>query len=94
MTAASSERPFTVGAAAEHLACSEANVRILCRAGKLRHFRVGCSEKERGPIRIAASAMREYIEQCASPRSEEPSRSETADDEVGERHWGARLVRL
>jgi hypothetical protein len=94
MTAAASERPFTVQSAAEHLDCSEANVRNLCRAGKLRHFRIGCSEKDKGPIRIPASAMREYVERCASPGSEEPSPPETTADEAGERHWGARLVRL
>jgi hypothetical protein len=46
-------------------------VRNLCRAGKLRHFRVGCTE--RGPIRIRAEAMREF-ERCASapPPAAEP----------------------
>jgi excisionase family DNA binding protein len=88
------ERPFTIETAAEYLACSQRNVRNLCRAGKLRHFRVGCSEGDKGPIRIPASAMREYVERCGSSCFEEsgtPTNEST--EEQSEQAWGPRLVR-
>jgi hypothetical protein len=83
----SADRPYTVEAAAAHLACSPANIRNLCRTGKLRHFRVGCTE--RGPIRIPADAMAEF-ERCAS--APQPAVEPAADQ--AERVWGARLARL
>ncbi len=87
MTDAVIDRPFTVASAADHPACSQANVRNLCRSGRLRHFRVGCSE--RGPIRVPTDAMREF-ERCASAP---PPASELATDR-SERAWQSRLVRL
>jgi hypothetical protein len=89
------ERPFTVKSAAEHLECSEANVRNLCRAGKLGHFRVGCSQHDKGPIRIPASAMREYIERCSCAFTADSSALTSAsEDEPSEPAWGPRIVRL
>ncbi len=91
------ERPFSVKTAAEFLGCSEKNVRNLCRAGKLRHFRVGCTAS--GPIRISVSAMAEYVEQrgeqCElsySAESSTPTSVSTANR--SEQVWARRIVRL
>src|SRR5262245_23770033 len=56
------ERPFTPDTLAEHWGCSPQHVRDLCRAGKLRHFKLGDRL-----IRIQPVAVLEYeAQQCES----------------------------
>jgi excisionase family DNA binding protein len=85
------ERPYTVAGAAEQLGCSAETVRKLCKAGRLRNFRIGVGDK--AYFRITAAALEEY--RCGSSGSAEggtPTNAST--DEQSERAWGPRLVRL
>ncbi|MGH6743043.1 MAG: helix-turn-helix domain-containing protein [Bradyrhizobium sp.] len=87
-----SDRPYTITAAAERLACSQVTVRALCRAGKLGSFRIGVGDK--AYFRIPARALEEF-ERCGSCGSETDSTptSEPEQDQ-SEPAWGPRIVRL
>lgn len=52
-------RPLTIREASERIGLSESAIRQLCRAGQLRHRRVGAS---RGRIRIDEQDLASYLE--------------------------------
>jgi excisionase family DNA binding protein len=85
-------RPFTVDEAADLLACSAANVRNLCRRGRLRHFRVGGLEK--GPIRIPSDALGEFVRCASSGSGTDGTPMNEPQPELSAQAWGPRIVRL
>jgi len=86
------ERPYTVKTAAERLACSQATVRNLCRAGKLGSFRIGVGAK--AYFRIPASAIEEFERGGLSETSASSASTSASTGEVSEQAWGPRIVRL
>lgn len=82
-------KPFTPESLAERWDCSAANIRLLCKQGKIEHFRIGTK------YRIRADVV-ERIE-CGNPDSQgtggdSPS-SSTNTAQPNERPWVPRTRR-